>query len=72
MVPVAVSCDPPSMRFARDAGELTLVLRSGTEIRLGDPGDLRLKLAIAGRILRLAKARQAAFSYLDVRARTGP
>ena len=31
---------------AKDA-ELTLVLRSGLELRLGDAGDLRLKLAVA-------------------------
>ena len=32
--------------------ELTLVLRSGAELRLGDGGDLRLKLAVARRVLR--------------------
>jgi hypothetical protein len=31
--------------------KLTLVLRSGVELRLGDPGDLRLKLAVARRVL---------------------
>ena len=31
--------------------ELTIVLGSGTEVRLGDSGDLRLKLAIAKRML---------------------
>ena len=34
-------------------GELTLVLGSGTEIRLGDSGDLRLKLSIAKQLLPL-------------------
>jgi cell division protein FtsQ len=34
-------------------GELTLVLRSGLELRLGDAGDLRLKLAVARRVLEL-------------------
>ena len=37
---------------ANDA-ELTLVLAGGRELRLGNPGDLRLKLAIARRILPL-------------------
>ena len=36
--------------------ELTLVLGAGLELRLGDTGDLRLKLAIARRILRAAVA----------------
>lgn len=31
-------------------GELTLVLRRGPEIRLGEPVDLRLKLAVAARV----------------------
>lgn len=34
-------------------GALTLVLASGTELRLGDGGDLRLKLAIAKQLLPL-------------------
>lgn len=33
------------------AGELGFALRSGTELRLGQPTDLRLKLAIARRIV---------------------
>ena len=48
------------------ADELTLVLRSGIEIRLGDSGDLRLKLAIARRILAVVAADAGAGSYLDV------
>jgi cell division protein FtsQ len=43
-------------------GQLTLVLASGTELRLGDSGDLRLKLSIAKQILPLA----AGASYVDV------
>lgn len=43
-------------------GELTLVLASGTELRLGDSGDLRLKLAIAKRLLPLI----AGARYVDV------
>ncbi len=38
-----------SVRATRD--ELTLVLRSGVEVRLGDGSELPLKLAVAGRIL---------------------
>jgi cell division septal protein FtsQ len=45
---------------------LTLELGSGLELRLGDTGDLRLKLAIARRILRAAVAPTAASGYLDV------
>ena len=43
-------------------GELTLVLSSGTELRLGDSGDLRLKLAIAKQLLPLTVGAR----YLDV------
>jgi hypothetical protein len=43
-------------------GVLTLVLASGTELRLGDSGDLRLKLSIAKRLLPLA----AGARYVDV------
>jgi cell division protein FtsQ len=46
--------------------ELTLVLGGGLELRLGDGGDLRLKLAIARRILRTTGAATAAGGYLDV------
>jgi cell division protein FtsQ len=46
-------------------GELTLVLRSGLELRLGDPGDLRLKLAVARRVLSLVSAGGAG-GYVDV------
>lgn len=42
--------------------ELTLVLSSGTKLRLGDTGDLRLKLAIARRILPLTHGA----AYVDV------
>lgn len=46
--------------------ELTLVLASGLELRLGDPGDIRLKLAIARRVLAATGAGQAATGYVDV------
>lgn len=45
---------------------LTLHLASGLELRLGDPGDLRLKLAIAGRILTSGAAQSVTTGYLDV------
>ena len=48
------------------AKELTLVLGGGLELRLGDGGDLRLKLAIARRILRQTGAASTGGGYLDV------
>ncbi len=45
------------------AAELTLVLRGGLEIRLGDARDARLKLAVAARVLPLVPA---GARYLDV------
>ncbi len=46
---------PSSVREVQvDGQELSLVLASGFVVRLGDPGDIRLKLAIARRIFRLA------------------
>jgi hypothetical protein len=47
-------------------GELTLQLGGGLEVRLGDTGDLRLKLAIARRILRATDAAAGGSGYLDV------
>jgi hypothetical protein len=44
---------------------LTLRAGNGFEVRLGDAGDIRLKLAIASRILRLTGA-AAGTGYLDV------
>jgi cell division protein FtsQ len=44
-------------------GELVLTLRSGLELRLGAPTDVRLKLAVARRALRLLPAGSV---YLDV------
>jgi len=46
--------------------ELTLVLRHGLEVRLGDAGDVRLKLAVARRILRATNALESGGGYLDV------
>lgn len=45
--------------------ETTLVLRTGVELRLGDTGDLRLKLAIARRVLRML-GQAGPGTYLDV------
>lgn len=50
---------------ASGPGELTFVLRSGLELRLGDPGDLRLKLAVARRVLRVLGPTGAG-AYVDV------
>ena len=67
LAPVARHTFPSSVRFVRASGsELTLVLRSGLEVRLGDIGDLRLKLAIAQRILRAVGAGSSTSGYLDV------
>ncbi|MGZ4292419.1 MAG: cell division protein FtsQ/DivIB [Gaiellaceae bacterium] len=46
--------------------ELTLTLGSGFEVRLGDPGDMRLKLAIARRVLRATSAAVGGSGYVDV------
>jgi cell division protein FtsQ len=43
-------------------GELTLVLASGTELRLGNSGDLRLKLSIAKQLIPLTTGA----AYVDV------
>ena len=47
---------------------LTLVLASGPQIRLGDIGDLRLKLTIARRILEIAASSTSSTppAYVDV------
>jgi cell division protein FtsQ len=45
---------------------LVLVLPSTFEVRLGDPGDLRLKLTIAGRILAAQADVATRPGYLDV------
>jgi hypothetical protein len=42
---------------------MTLVLRHGTEIRLGRPADVGLKLVIARRVLALVDGTPA---YVDV------
>jgi cell division septal protein FtsQ len=57
---------PGGVRIVRGGKELTLVLGGGLELRLGDPGDLQLKLAIARRILHATTAPASADDYLDV------
>lgn len=55
------------VRFVTNGAQgLTLLLRSGLELRLGDRGDVRLKYAIARRILAATGAAQAGGGYLDV------
>ena len=49
-------------QVSADDGGLTLVLGSGTELRLGDSGDLRLKLSIAKQLLPLTVGAR----YVDV------
>jgi cell division protein FtsQ len=67
LAPISRGTFPTAVRIVRETGtELTLVLRSGLEIRLGGLGDLRLKLAIARRILRAVHADASSTGYLDV------
>lgn len=64
---IRTSTLPASVRFVRAGpAELTLLLGSGFEVRLGDVSDLRLKLAIARRILQATGAATANHAYLDV------
>jgi cell division protein FtsQ len=53
-----------SVRVGKD--ELTLTLGGGLQVQLGDTGDLRLKLAIARRILAQTGAGLGGTGYLDV------
>jgi cell division protein FtsQ len=48
------------------SSELTLTLGSGLDVRLGDGGDLRLKLAIARRIIAESGGGAIGAGYLDV------
>jgi len=57
---------PGGIQSVRAGKELTLVLGGGLELRLGDHGDLALKLAIARRILHATGAALAGGGYLDV------
>lgn len=63
--PLAVAHFPARVQFVRaGARELTLVLRSRMEVRLGTGDDLHVKLAIARRILLAVGALPG--GYLDV------
>jgi cell division septal protein FtsQ len=67
LAPITRHTFPTSVRFVRVSGsELTLVLHSGLQVRLGDLGDLRLKIAIAQRILHAVGADVSTSGYLDV------
>jgi len=67
LAPIVRHTFPTGVRFVRSSGsELTLVLDSGLEVRLGDLGDLHLKLAIARQILRAVGAGPSTSGYLDV------
>jgi cell division protein FtsQ len=49
------------------SARLTFVLRSGTELRLGSGSHLRLKLAVAARVLRLLpRAERQRLGYVDL------
>jgi len=66
LAPIAPGTLRVRMVDTRSAG-LTLVLRTGPQIRLGGIGDLRLKLTIARRILGWAGDHQVSpASYIDV------
>jgi cell division protein FtsQ len=55
---------PPTIRAASVVGgSLVFHLRSGLDLRLGDPADIRLKLAVARRALA---AMPSGMTYLDV------
>jgi cell division septal protein FtsQ len=58
---------PTGVRFVvAGPSELTLLLASRFEVRLGDRSDVRLKLAIARRILQATGAATSGHGYLDV------
>lgn len=55
------------VRFVTNGAQgLTLLLGGGLQLRLGDRGDVRLKYAIARRILQATGAARAGGGYLDV------
>lgn len=68
VAPIARRAYPGGIRTVVSGKEiLTLVLGEGTELRLGDLGDLRLKLAIARRILRVVAVQgDTSPAYIDV------
>jgi len=68
VAPIARRAYPGGIRTVLSGNEvLTLVLGEGTQVRLGDLGDLRLKLAIARRILHVAAVNgDTTPAYVDV------
>lgn len=67
LAPLAGKPLPASVRVVRASGkELTLVTAQHFEIRLGAIADLRLKLAVARRILALVGSGAGPSGYLDV------
>ena len=67
LAPLRAAALPRGVASVRvGADELTLTLGGGLQVRLGDTGDLRLKLAIARRILRQTGAAAGGTGYLDV------
>jgi cell division protein FtsQ len=68
VAPIARRAYPGGVRTVLSGNEvLTLVLGEGTQLRLGDLGDLRLKLAIARRILHVAAVNgDPTPAYVDV------
>jgi len=66
LAPLRASPLPGGIRSIRAGKELTLILGGGLELRLGDHGDLALKVAIARRILGATGAVLAGGGYLDV------
>jgi cell division protein FtsQ len=64
VAPIAAERLPGRVARARARpGELTLVLRSGLELRLGEPSNVRLKLRVLARVLPLLEDGTA---YVDV------
>jgi cell division protein FtsQ len=58
---------PEVAKVRAAAGELTLVLRSHVELRLGDARDVALKLAVANRVLQaLGPEERRKIRYLDL------
>jgi cell division septal protein FtsQ len=58
---------PGGVRTVAVGGEgIVLTLGGGLQVRLGDDGDIRLKLAIARHILRSTNAATGGYTYLDV------
>jgi cell division septal protein FtsQ len=66
LAPLQGSSLPTGVRTVRAGKELTLTLGGGLEVRLGDATDIRLKLAIARRILRETGAATGGRGYVDV------